>query len=456
MSNNKIRRWIRKNNTVINVLLIIIGISAYFLGHAYLSKSPIYEELVASIGIEIITNSVLLIISLLYFQDDEEYDKAKAFYNEKGLIGIYTEKNDTYEIINRNYLVNKRIKNYDIICCGGLSTLRRAEGRKIIEYAKKNHMKIRILTANPNCEYLLQFKLDEEIQFSEDKQYSISPLDNTIKKDIYALYDWVLEANRSLPDEDKIQIKFYNSLPSLQYHRVGSNLFISSRIIGAVSKASPTYEYIDTGNYNDGFNMYSIYFEKLWNDPNYATPSPEVQLNPRLLINDVIINNILKLACVDMVGFLSCQNYNAIRASLTIVGYPKPLEDGKLRRFNTNIARGREIIDINNSNGRIVNGKHIGYYAHDENHVVGKAIKSGILKFETIQDDDDFAVMSVPILTGHSEVLATLNFDFAKELQNALLKEENKSLHEQNTELINKAKWWMSLLSTYLRVKEVV
>lgn len=456
MSKYKMKKWIRKNNTVINVLLIIIGIGLYILGNVYLSNSPIYFGLIAAIGTNIITNSLLLVISLIYFKDDDEYDKIKNIYEEKGLVGIYTEKNDTYEIINRDYLVNKKIIDYDIICCGGLSTLRKAEGNKIIEYIKNNHMKVRVLTANPNSENLLQFKLDEEMLLSEQKQYNVSPLDNTMKRDIYALYDWVNDVNSTLPDNDKIKIKFYNSLPSLQYHRVGDNLFVSSRIIGAVSKASPTYEYVNTGNINDGFNMYVTYFEKLWNDPNFAVESPEVNLNPRLLINDNIINNILKLACIDVAKCWEDCNPNAVRASLTVNGYPKPLEDNLLRRYNTNIARGREILDINSSNGEVRNGRHIGYLAKDENHVVGKTIKFGKTNFELITHDEDCAILSIPILNGEKEVLATLNFDFRKELEQCIIKDNSKTLFEQNDDLLTRAKWWSALIATYLRVRESV
>lgn len=456
MSKYKMRKWIRKNNTIINVLLIIIGIGLYVFGNIFLSKSPIYFGLVTAIGTNIITNSLLLVISLIYFKDDDEYDKIKSMYEEKGLIRIYTEKNDTYEIINRNYLVNKKIIDYDIICCGGLSTLRKAEGSKIVEYVKNNHMKVRILTANPNSENLLQFKLDEEMQLSDKKQYNVSALDNTMKRDIYALYDWINDVNSDLPEGDKIRIKFYNSLPSLQYHRVGENLFISSRIIGAVSKSSPTYEYVNTGSVNDCFNMYTIYFEKLWNDPNFAVESPEVNLNPRLLINDNIINNILKLSCIDVAKCWDNCNSNAIRASLTVNGYPKPLEDNLPRRYNTNIARGQEILDINSSNGEVRNGRHIGYLAKDENHVVGRTINSGKTNFELIFNDDDCAILSIPILNGEKEVLATLNFDFRKELKQYIYQDESKTLTEQNDNLLTRARWWSALIATYLRVRESV
>lgn len=283
----------------------------------------------------------------------------------------------------------------------------------------------------------------------------MTPLDNTMKRDIYALYDWVNEQNQNLPVEDQIEIKFYNSLPSLMYHRVDSNLFISSRLIGAVSKASPTYEYVDTGKEEGCFNMYTEYFEKLWNDPNFCTCSPEVNLNPRLLIKDNIINNILKLACIDMAKYIDNCNSSTIRASLTIKGYPKPMADGLERRYNTNIARGNEILEITGSNGAVHNGRHIGYVACDQNHVVGKTMQTGKRHFELVKHDDNCAILSIPIINGQKEILATVNFDFKEELIKSLQKDVNKSLYEQNNELLNRAEWWSSLISTYLRVKDV-
>lgn len=449
MNAKHLRRWIKRNSFIITALFLCLGTSLYVISSAFI-KSELIKYFSVEVSISLATNAILLFLSLLYFKDEDSFIIARQIYENNGLVMIYSEKNDTYKVINQDYLLTRHIKSYDIICCGGLTTLIKAEGEKIINYAKAG-MKVRILTANPNTEYLMQFKLDEEMLLTSEKNYNVAPLDNTLKRDIYNLYEWVQKANSSISDKNQIQVKFYRSLPSLQYHRVDDNVFVSSRQVGLVSKASPTYEYENTGRPDCGFRLYTKYFEDLWNDPNFASESPEMLLNPRLLIHDTTVDNILRMACVDLAEAFGHVNVNYIRAVLSIYDYPKPTQDGRKRRYNTNIARGKDIVDISQSNGAFVDGHNIGYVADDEKHVTGLAYIRKETQFGCIKDEYTCAILSIPLMSANGDVNSVLSFEFSIELKTKLEADSNRQMTPES-DIQKKSKLWALLLINYLRI----
>ena len=461
----KLKNWIRRNHRVINIGFAIIGLVLFYIGMSK-TQSPQYVPVfLTEIGIALITNAILLAISLLYFKEDDDYEETKQLYFEKGLIGIYESKAGINDKINNHLLKKHIIKEYDIICCGGLSTLRKEEGSHLINYIMKYNMTIRILTANPSLEYLLQQKIDEERELSTVLTYKTVPIENTIRNAIFDLYEWINHIKETLPDSKKnnIKIKFYSSLPPLQYHRVGSHVFIGQSVVGKNSQGSPTFEYYDVDNSNSFFKQYIKYFESLWNDPNYAQETPYPRLNAQLLISDSLINSILKLSCADLCECLQEPNKNKIRAVLSVCGYPKPQNDGAERRFNTNITRGDEICNINDSNGKTVNGQKEGYQACDEKQVVGRSNKLKKALFQVTGESSRYSILAIPLINNDSKVVANLSFEFDDdfntilEIEQVTCSDEEQIINissSKSKEVKKRAQTWAKLLSLYLGIKE--
>ena len=253
-----------------------------------------------------------------------------------------------------------------------------------------------------------------------------------------------------------LQIRFYNTLPPMQYHRVGNSLFIGQSIIGSSSQASPTFEFINTNNPNDFFSKFTQNFETLWNDPNLTQATPNVKLNPQAIINNNIINQLLSLSCSDISSDLGIDSVNRIGAIFTICGYPKPLADGKQRRFNTNIVRAGDIVNIENSNGRTINGQKEGYYAQDENQVVGRCIKDGAIKFEITRERGRYSILAIPFKNLDNEVVAAITYEFDSDFNDSLGIQENdsagKDIVDNNKKVIEKTEKWAKLLSVYLHL----
>ena len=461
MDKQKIKRWIKRHDTMINVIFLVLGLTFFFLGNNIKENNEIIGDLIIEAGLAFITNALLLASSLLYFRDDGEADSAKELFNKNGLLCIYESKKKMNEKINNELLPNYNSLEYDIICCGGLTTLLRQQGTDLIEYIKKNRMRIRILTANPNLEYLLQKKIDEDSVPMTNINYTTTPISNEIRVEIFALYTWICEQREQLPVElkDNLQIRFYNTLPPMQYHRVGNSVFIGQSLIGSTSQSSPAFEFINSNNPNDFFSKFTFNFETLWNDPNLTQPTPKVKLNPKTIINNNIINNILKLSCSDIASDFGGNCVNRIGALFTLCGYPKPLSDGKQRRFNTNIVRAAEIVNIENSNGRTINGQKIGYDSQDENQVVGRCIKDGKIKFEITQERGRYSILAIPFKNMDDEVVAAVTYEFDSDLNERLHIRDGdpigKDIVNDNKKIIDKAEKWAKLLSIYLHIQEM-
>ncbi len=453
----KFKKWLKRNHTFINIIIAVMGALLFWVGISIDDKNKTLGLLLTEIGIALITNAVLLAISLLYFKEDDDYDDAKAMYEEKGIVNAYDTKKAMNEKINNSLLPNYKITEYDILCCGGLTSLRKAEGRKLIDYIKKNKMRIRILTANPHLEYLLQQKIDEDCELVDYVTYKTTPVENVIKHSIFDLYEWVCEQRALLPKKlkDNLQIKFYNSLPPIQFHRVGNHVFVGQSVIGANSQSSPAFEFINSDNPSDLFSRYTEYFDTLWDDPNFAQDTPRVKLNPQLIINNKIINNILKLSSSDIASDLDIVNDRGIRAVFTVCGYPKPLEDGKERRYNTNIVRGAEVVNVQESNGQAINGIKIGYYSQDEQQVLGRCISSGEIKFEVTKEPARYSILAIPFKNIDEKVIAAISFEFDSIFNDKLqICEGDIDIRDKNAKVIEKAQKWAELLAVYLRIND--
>ncbi len=464
MANQKrVKKWIKRNHLIINILIALIGLAVFVYGSSVRTKNDTVGTFLLEVGIALITNALLLAISLLYFKDDEDFDEAKALYEEKGLINLYDNKKKMNEQINDNLLAKHNIKEYDILCCGGLTELRKTQGQKLIDYIKKKHMRIRILTANPHLEYLLQQKIDEDRELVSHKTYQTFPVENAIRNSIFDLYEWICEKRKELETDnlqDYLQIKFYNSLPSMQYHRVGNHVFVGQRLVGSNSQSTPSFEFIDSDNPNDPFSRYTNYFDMLWCDPNFSQDTPSVKLNPQLLINNKVVNDILKLSSADIASDLRV-SVDRIRAVFTVCGFPKPLEDGEERRYNTNIVRGSENVNVQQSNGAEKNGKKVGYPAKDPTQVVGRCIASHTTTYEVTGEDSRYSILAIPFCNSEGRcdentgAVAALSFEFDRTLNAALGITDNDhdiKEKEQAQAVIRKADHWAKLLAGYLQI----
>ncbi len=131
----------------------------------------------------------------------------------------------------------------------GLSTFRTMYGKRIEQCLKKG-VNIRLLTMDPEGIF---------VSFREQEE-NAAP--GGIKDTIVDLVNWANELNRNNP-KGKIVIKAYGSMTLDYYWRVDDDLYIGPYWYGYKSADTITYKFVSGGR---GFQHYSDYFERLWDD----------------------------------------------------------------------------------------------------------------------------------------------------------------------------------------------
>ncbi len=114
----------------------------------------------------------------------------------------------------------------------------------------RNGMNMRLLTMNPYTEFAKQRAIEENVH------------PDSIRNSIIELVDWINNLNRE-SDNGKIEIKYYNAMTLDFYWRIDNDLYVGPYMYKTVSQQTVTAKFSKGGK---GFNLYTHYFENLWND----------------------------------------------------------------------------------------------------------------------------------------------------------------------------------------------
>ena len=224
---------------IIVALLILVAGILLIPADIYWFKTE--SHLWISIGCSLIASaSVILMTELLV-------NRVKADPLEKwNLCKIYStraEKN-----ADSDPKLDKAREQLDAVAFG-LSSFRAKYGNKVEKILKKG-VNVRILTMNQNGTFVNQRDLEE------------SSVSGNTKKSIDDLVDWAKKLNNK-SKKGKIAIKGYNCMTLDFYWRVDDVIYVGPYWYGYKSSDTITYSFSKGGK---GFNLYSEYFEKLWND----------------------------------------------------------------------------------------------------------------------------------------------------------------------------------------------
>lgn len=226
------------------------------LEQRYVHKVSNLDELTSAIGFN------------LEYVIDKNRDSLKGWIDGKyaGLIESIEEKDSSYQNILQNWglryifpsraeknkdsdpkLKDKSIKQLDGIAFG-LKNFRSFHTEDI-ENCLLNGMKIRFLVMNPNGNFIKQREIEE------------NEVEGQISQSILQLVDWAKRLKKKTSGD--ISIKYYNSMTLDFYWRLGDYLYVGPYLYGKTSQSTLTYKYIKG---SQGFDMYTRYFEDLWND----------------------------------------------------------------------------------------------------------------------------------------------------------------------------------------------
>ena len=123
----------------------------------------------------------------------------------------------------------------------------------------ENGMNMRLLTMNPHTEFAKQRAIEENTH------------PDSINNSFIKLVEWVNKLNKK-SNNGKIEIKYYDAMTLDFYWRVDNDLYVGPYMYDIISQQTITAKFSNGGK---GFNLYTRYFEDLWNNSALCKYPPE-------------------------------------------------------------------------------------------------------------------------------------------------------------------------------------
>lgn len=247
MINNFKRTLEELNAKALNSITFAFG-AIFIINAILIGLEKAIGIILVSIGTSIIASSIVVYLSSKYLF---KQNRIKDIIDIWGLRGIFNTRAEM------NLSTNENLENNEIcldIIAFGLRNFRDNKGDFILKKVAKG-MKVRILTMDPESKFLKQREIDEGVAPGETKH------------SIMQLIQWAYELNQYQIRDGQVQIKIYDSLPQDFYFGMDNAIYVGPYLYGIISQQTISYEYTKNSK---GYDYYSNYFEKLWNNKLFA------------------------------------------------------------------------------------------------------------------------------------------------------------------------------------------
>lgn len=239
---------INLKSIVAGLIVLIIGILLIYVDLAWIKLQSSWGM---SVGCSLIASALVIIMTDI-FVDRVKENPLKSW----GIKKIY----DTRAKMNDDCSVSMSKAKYQVdVVAFGLKSYR-TQQEKLTKRLLQKGVNYRIITMNPTSEFLAQRELEENEN------------EGQIKNTINQLISWANKMNKQ-NYKGKIIIKGYTCMTLDFYWRVDNDLYIGPYWYGYNSQQTISYKYSD----GKGFDMYTEYFEKIWNDSNLTEVLTDVK-----------------------------------------------------------------------------------------------------------------------------------------------------------------------------------
>ena len=230
---------IREHKYISLLVLVVVGMTALCVVQGS-AIDVFWKTILHDLLVSLIAGSVTSLV-LLFFLSNNENENLK----EWKLVHIYSKRSEKNKDSDPK-LDKARIK-VDVIAFG-LKSFRETYTEKVTAAVTKG-VKFRIITMNPDSKFIAQRDIEENKQ------------EGATSDSIRKLVSWANELNKT--KKGSIIIKGYDCMTLDFYWRVDDDIFIGPYWLGHESRDTITYKYEKGGT---GFDVYSGYFEELWNN----------------------------------------------------------------------------------------------------------------------------------------------------------------------------------------------
>lgn len=241
------------NERLINAVIGLLGIILILVGILLAENlGDKWEAVVISVGASLVASAVVSYLSSIYTYKRK---RTKEITETWGLNHISNDRAQMHTFVGEK--LDKAQDHLDIIAFG-LKSFRESK-RAVINDKVRHGMSIRIITVNPQCNYLQQRDIDED------------KVVGSTSDSILQLCKFVSELKQV--SGNKVEIRFCNTLPTEVYFRVDDYIYTGPYQFGKESQRTITLEYKGSGK---GHSYYKEYFEMLWNDKDFCIEIPDL------------------------------------------------------------------------------------------------------------------------------------------------------------------------------------
>lgn len=247
--NSLLSSSIKNNEKLLTLIVFLFGILSLVVG-IFVPVGSKGSTVLLGIGCSLISSSMVSYLNAKYAVRDAAY---ATVIDKWGLCAIYSSRQEMN--ISCDRALQAASKHIEMVGFG-FRSLRDSQDALMKEKAKMG-VHIRIISMNPNSQFLVQREKDE----------LVAP--GSIKETILQFNDWISELRSLAPKSENIQVKYYDSLPQDFYFRVDDHVFVGPYEYGKQSQQTISYEYKGK---SEGFKYYTNYFDKLWNNNDFCAP----------------------------------------------------------------------------------------------------------------------------------------------------------------------------------------
>lgn len=225
---------------IVGLITIIVGIICILLDIFVIETE---KAIWISIGCSLLASGLVILANALLVEVKKE-----DLLQDWGLEKIYKSRAEKSE--DSDPKLDKAKKQIDAVAFG-LKAFRTTHTKKV-EKLLRNGINFRILTMNP----------DENNIFLKQREQEEGETEGQIRNSINQLVEWANKLN-SKKYSGKIVVKGYKCMTLDFYWRVDDELYIGPYWYGYGSQQTITYKFKSN---KKGFELYTDYFDKLWDD----------------------------------------------------------------------------------------------------------------------------------------------------------------------------------------------
>lgn len=226
---------------IAGLILIIVGILS-ILFDIFVIKTE--KVIWISVGCSLLASGMVVLLQALLVDV-----KRKDYAEEWGLVKIYKHRSDKSD--DSEPKLEKAKHHLDAVAFG-LKSFRTVQTKRVAKLLK-NGVNVRLLTMNPSIDNV----------FLKQREKEENEVEGQIRKSIEDLVNWADSLNKNRKSKGKIIVKGYKSMTLDFYWRVDDEIYIGPYWLGFDSQQTITYKFVSG---KQGFELYTDYFEQLWNN----------------------------------------------------------------------------------------------------------------------------------------------------------------------------------------------